>query len=453
MTTSVEEPLPGFDVVIIGGGPAGTSAALTLLKRSDISVLVLEAGNYERAKSGESLSPGVRNLLDYLAVWDDFAAMGPLQTWGNQAAWGGEHLESFDFMFNVHGHGWAIDRSRFERMLAKLVTRRGGRLDCNTRCLSRRQLTADHDQYEGWQLTLRGADEQEYEVRARVVIDAAGRTSRCNDALHHRHDDLVGISALLDVSTTHAPAALTTVETVANGWWYAAPVPGGRVAVSFMSDSDIIHQAKLSRPEHWLSALAETRHIAQLITPTNSDFELRTDPAFSACLVPGTGTGIIATGDAAASFDPLSSGGIPHALATGIQAARVASDRLHGAGLLVSAYEIAIAADFRQYLRTRWRIYSMETRFRGSPFWLRRQTSVALPPESMLIADSQTDSQTIFLPRQVADLIRSAAISPISAAELVGNIGASCPAYPAERLILGVQDMIGNGLAAYPLPA
>lgn len=449
MNCPVEETLPCFDVVIVGGGPAGTAAALTLLKRSDISVLVVEAGNYDRPKSGESLSPGVRNLLDYLAVWDDFAAMNPLQTWGNQAAWGGEHLESFDFMFNVHGHGWAIDRARFERMMASLVTRRGGRLDCNTRCLSQRQLTADRDQYEGWLLTLRSGDDREHEVRARVVIDAAGRTSRGNDALHHRHDDLVGISALLAPSPTHSPAALTTVETVSNGWWYAAPVPDGRVAVSFMSDADIIHQAKLSRAENWLAALAGTHHIAQLITPAGSDFELRTDPAFSACLVPGTGGGIIPAGDAAASFDPLSSGGIPHALATGIQAARVASDRLHGEGLLLSAYETAVAADFRQYLRTRWRIYSMETRFRGSPFWLRRQTPVSLPPESLLIADSHTDSQTIFLPRQVADLIRHAAINPISAAELVGNIGASCPAYPAERLILGVQDMIGNGLATY----
>lgn len=450
MSHSVEETLPCFDVVIIGGGPAGTSAALTLLKRADISVLVVEASNYDRPKSGESLSPGVRNLLDYLAVWDGFAEMNPLETWGNQAAWGSEVLESFDFMFNVHGHGWAIDRTRFERMMASLVIHRGGRLDCNTRCLSRRQLTPDRDQYDGWLLTLRTADDREQRVRARVVIDAAGRTSRCNDALHHRYDDLLGISALLTVPSAHSLAALTTVETVANGWWYAAPVPDGRVAVSFMSDSDIIHQAKLSRPENWLAALARTRHIAQLIAPAGGDFELRTDPAFSACLVPGSGSGIIPTGDAAASFDPLSSGGIPHALATGIQAARVASDRLHGEGRLVAAYESAIAADFRQYLRTRWRIYSMETRFSGSPFWQRRQTSVSLPPESMLIADPHASSQTIFLPRQVADLVRTAAINPISAAELVGNVGASCPAYPAERLILGVQDMIGNGLTTYP---
>ncbi|MCO8163469.1 NAD(P)/FAD-dependent oxidoreductase [Pseudomonas sp. 21LCFQ010] len=453
MTGSVDETIPCFDVVIIGGGPAGTSAALTLLKRTDISVLVVEAGHYDRPKSGESLSPGVRNLLDYLAVWDDFAGMAPLQTWGNQAAWGSEQLASFDFMFNVHGHGWAIDRARFEHMMARLVSQRGGRLECDTRCLAVRQLMPDRDQYDGWQLTLRSSDDREHAVRARVVIDAAGRTSRWNEALHHRHDDLVGVSALLTASATHSPAALTTVETVANGWWYAAPVPGGRVAVSFMSDSDIIHQNKLSRPENWLTALAGTRHIAELINPAESDVELRTDPAFSACLVPGSGGGIIPAGDAAASFDPLSSGGIPHALATGIQAARAASDRLHGEGLLISAYETAIAADFRQYLRTRWRIYGMETRFGTSPFWVRRQTPVSLPPENILIADSHTDSQTIFLPRQVADLIRHTAIKPISAAELIGKVGASCPAYPAERLILGVQDMIGKGLASYPLSA
>ncbi|OSQ47421.1 tryptophan 7-halogenase [Thalassospira alkalitolerans] len=440
MSNTIDDTVPCVDVAIIGGGPAGTSAALTLLKRTDISVLVAESGDYNRLKAGESLSPGVRNLLDYLTIWESFSNLGPVETWGNQAAWGSSELASFDFIFNVHGHGWAIDRNRFERMMAELVEARGGELLRNTRCHSINKTD------DGYLLTLRQPNGTDRHLNARVVIDAGGRTSRWNDSLHHRHDDLVGASTLLPAVSHQPTAAVTTVETCADGWWYAAPVPHGRVAISFMSDSDIIHQRKLSEPDKWFARLKQTHHISRLINLPNAVAEIRVDPAFSACLVPASGTGIIATGDAAASFDPLSSGGIPHALATGIQAARVASDRLHGEGHLFQAYETAIARDFRQYLRTRWQIYSMENRFAKAPFWQRRQTPVSLPPESMLMAIHQERSQTVFIPRQVVDQIIDLAHHPISASELVGRVQSTYPTLPAERVILGVQDMIGNGL-------
>jgi len=441
VTQIIEDMIPCFDVVIIGGGPAGTAAALTLLKRQDISVLVLEAGNYDTPKAGESLSPGIRNLMEYLGIWDDFAKLSSVETWGNQAAWGNQDLGSFDFIFNIHGHGWSIDRTRFEHMLAELVIARGGRVDTNTRSFSVER------QQSLWCISVNDAQGTIRQIHARCIIDAAGRTSRWNNITHQRYDDLVGISTLLPKPSSQDTIDVTTVETCSDGWWYAAPVPDKRLAVSFMSDTDVIHRKKYAQPDEWLAALHKTRHISKLLPSGEQNIALRTDPAFSACLVPASGLDIIPAGDAAASFDPLSSNGIPHAFATGIQAARVASDRLRGEGQLATPYEEAIAKDFHQYLQTRWRIYAMENRFPDSPFWKRRQTAVSLPPESMLVADPSTASRTIFLPRQITDAIVVSAQQPVAAAQLVGHIGKICPTYPAERIILGIQDMIGRGLS------
>ena len=105
-----------LDVAIIGGGPAGTAAALTLAKRGDMAVTVFERGAYDRPKVGESLSPGVRGLLQYLNLWERFEAEQTLSLFGTEAAWGSDTLGSMDFILTLHGAGWALDRRRFERV-------------------------------------------------------------------------------------------------------------------------------------------------------------------------------------------------------------------------------------------------------------------------------------------------------------------------------------------------
>ncbi|MHC4880808.1 MAG: tryptophan 7-halogenase, partial [Planctomycetota bacterium] len=65
-------PKDCFDVVILGGGPAGCAAGLTLLKRDGVSVAIVEASDYTVPRIGESLTPGIRPLLEYLDLWCDF---------------------------------------------------------------------------------------------------------------------------------------------------------------------------------------------------------------------------------------------------------------------------------------------------------------------------------------------------------------------------------------------
>ena len=93
-----------FDVVILGGGPAGTAAGMTLLKREGLSVAVVEASDYTTPRMGESLSPGMRPLLEYLHIWEPFKQEQSLKTFGSQAAWGSDTPSALDYMFTLHGN-------------------------------------------------------------------------------------------------------------------------------------------------------------------------------------------------------------------------------------------------------------------------------------------------------------------------------------------------------------
>src|SRR5262245_23687634 len=121
------------DVAVIGGGPAGTAAALTLLTYSSLRVAVIERSHYEGVRIGETVSPAIRPLLDYLGIPGDALAAQHLPTYGTQAAWGSSALSHRDFLTTGHGDGWHLDRLRFDRLLADAVRERGGTLFTRTR--------------------------------------------------------------------------------------------------------------------------------------------------------------------------------------------------------------------------------------------------------------------------------------------------------------------------------
>lgn len=420
-----------FDVVIIGGGPAGSAAALTLAKRPDISVAILERETYQRPKVGESLSPGVRSLLEYLGVWDTFEATHPIKMLGNEAAWGSDTLGGMDFILTVHGEGWALDRLAFDTMLARQAQARGAQLETNTR-VERCQLAGQH-----WVI-----ETEKGPITARYIIDAAGRVSPfsiAQGAHRQRHDTLTALAARL---SPKGPVAQTAkVEAFELGWFYAAPLPSGEVIVCLFSDAGIVHEERLNAPERWLTHLAATKHIGARLDLSVQPETLEALPAFSSLL---TGLNealpMITAGDAAAARDPLSSSGIPNAMGSGIQAARVAADYLFGEGALRAAYHHALASDHAQYLRTHWKTYQIEKRWLAGDFWRFRSSEIKRRPDTLVVATPDQDT-SIFVPATVARWITAQSVTARTQLDIAQDVRARFPDIPDERLLLAIEDM------------
>jgi len=104
-------PVSGsYDVVILGGGPAGSATALGL-KRSDATcrVALIEKTDYSGLRIGETLPPPARQPLTELGVWDAFLRRSPLESPGTRAAWGSARCHENEFIFSPYGRGWHLD--------------------------------------------------------------------------------------------------------------------------------------------------------------------------------------------------------------------------------------------------------------------------------------------------------------------------------------------------------
>lgn len=358
------------DVAVVGGGPGGCACALMLRGHAPgLSVALVEASRYAGPRIGETLPPPAAVLLRHLGAWDAFRAQGHRAAYGTAAAWGGAEPHDNDFVFQLHGTGWQLDRGAFDAMLAARAQARGVRVLRGTRVAGAAR------EGEGWRLRLSPGGT----LRARFVVDAtgsgAGFARRHGGARHAVHDRLAGFCRFFRETERTDPRTL--VEACANGWWYTAALPGGRRIVACMTDTDLARGMGLEAEDAWFALLrASAPRVARLVRAAEPEGAPVVRAARSRRLRPAAGDGWIAVGDAASTFDPLSSQGVLKALRSGVYAAYAAGDLLaHGDGAGMRRYRTFVEREFEGYLATRRRYYAEERRWPDSAFWRRRHES------------------------------------------------------------------------------
>src|SRR3954471_23510055 len=113
-------------IAVVGAGPAGCAAALTLRRHlPELRVVVVAARGGTRPGVGETVSPGVLPLLAYLGFDAEFRAAGHLPAGGTASAWGSPRVLERDYLFTGRGLGWHLDRSRFDAWLLSRVEAAG----------------------------------------------------------------------------------------------------------------------------------------------------------------------------------------------------------------------------------------------------------------------------------------------------------------------------------------
>lgn len=364
------------DVVVVGGGPGGCAAALALRAHAPgLAVALVEATEYAEPRIGETLPPPAASLLRHLGVWDAFAAQGHRAAYGTAAAWGDSEPYENDFFLQTNGVGWHLDRAAFDGMLAEQAHARGAAVLRGVR------VTGAAREGDGWRLRLSGGGG----MRTRFVVDATGSGAafarRYGGAGNRVHDRLAGFCRFFREREAADPRTL--VEAFADGWWYTAALPGGLRIAACMTDTDLARGLALETEDAWLGLLRETGPCTSaLLESAEPAGEPVVRAARSRRLDAAAGEGWLAVGDAASTFDPLSSQGVLKALRSGIYAAYAAGDLLSkGDDAGMRRYPAFVEREFEAYLRTRAQYYADERRWPEHPFWRRRHAHAPQPAE------------------------------------------------------------------------
>jgi flavin-dependent dehydrogenase len=324
-----------MQVVIMGGGPSGVAAALTLLK-AQIHVTIIEREPFPRYRPGETLHPGIESLLARLGVVDHLHAADYVRHLGVWSGWNGS-MQFVPYGDDANGpwRGYQAVRADFDHRLLESAYTRGA-------AVRNGKVT---------EVLFNGSDEvagvmtSEGPIRATYVIDCTGSAHTLARLLHI---PIVRHSPRLIARFGYANGCFTnptpSICPDHDGWTWIAEVEPHR-----------FQWTRVTEPHH----RPDRAWIPQCFQ------DLEAEPARCADVTwrmaqTLAGPGYFLAGDSAAVLDPSSSHGVLRAIMSGMMAAHLAIRRLcDGADAQVSAltYQNWLSSWYQHDVREMSRAY------------------------------------------------------------------------------------------------
>ncbi len=363
------QPGIDFDVVIVGGGPAG-SACGTLLAREGARVAIVEAGDFTRFRVGETLEASIGPILVRLGMSLNGADWG-LASDGVASVWTDSGIQKRPSILNPFGRAWHVDRRAFDQALFENAGAAGVTLFKNSR------VRGAHRRSGRWHFSII-SDDDALPATAPMVVEATGRTTKSQFASSGSRlwlDRLQGLAILGDDNSTPRQRGSALVEATLDGWWYSAFLPGHKSLAIFLTDADLLPRGKTNVGAFLKSQLQRSYRTrercpfleTQLNFPCWQTFDARS--SFRRVAI---SHGCVAAGDALMALDPLSGHGVVDALKSGVEIAEwLVSGQSDSRTIPVWVQQAS--ARFNEYITQRLRMYDVPRTWTDSAFWRRRR--------------------------------------------------------------------------------
>jgi flavin-dependent dehydrogenase len=298
-----------------------------------------------------------------------------IQNLGMQSYWGSEQVHIVDHLRNPVGLSKSLDRKAFEAYLRASAIKRG--VQCVWPTKLYRSTFEDHK----WNVMTKSDDHKEQHIQATFVIDATGRQSHFAKSLGIKRLHIDKLIACWATLPNKEENKMSTIAATENGWWYSAVVPNNKRILAFQTDSDLIDRSAIKDLDAFIKLSKGNKQINHILENNVDEICFQgTVAANSTRLEHVIGQQWAALGDAAISFDPLSSQGMFNAMASALQLKKllIASDVIHNSTPAKEAqfqgtYTQQINSIWDQYLYHKNLFYKAEMRWTEHPFWKRRQ--------------------------------------------------------------------------------
>ena len=382
-------------IIVIGGGPGGSTVA-TLLARQGFRVVLFERAVFPREHVGESLLPASIPILETLGVIDEVEAAGFTPKYGATMVWGRDP-EPWSWHFAEtnarYPHAYQVWRPTFDHILLRNAARSGVDVREGWRVLD---ASLDGELAE---VTVQRPDGGTERFRADWIVDASGQAGLLARRLALRtHDEFFRNLAVYSYyrgaeRLPEPDAGNIFIEAYEHGWSWAIPLPDDVMSVGVVVDAAWggAQLMERSAAEFYRDQLAQTGRTASLLAAAELLNEPRVIRDWSYTAQRLVGDRYILVGDAACFIDPLFSSGVHLAMSSAVLASAYVTSALREPDLHEPAAAVYTQLYMQQYhqFREMAALFYASNRTSDSYFWeARRITQIAddVSPREAFIA-------------------------------------------------------------------
>ena len=377
------------DAIVVGGGPAGSTAA-TMMARKGVRVLLLERERFPRDHVGESLLPASLPVLEELGVLPAVQGEGFLPKWGATMVWGRDRTP-WSWYFREtnqrYPHSYQVWRPRFDQLLLENARTSGVDLREGHRVT---EVLLEGSRVTGVAYT--GGSGRQGVARASFVVDASGQAGLMGRRLDLRRWDSsfqnLAVYAYFTGARRLTPPDENNIfiESYPAGWFWTIPLHTGQSSVGVVVDSATAQRDIQSRGvegffSDQVAAAPHTSAMLEQATRVSGPFVVK-DWSYVSERV--AGDGYVLAGDAACFVDPLFSSGVHLALTSGVLAAAYVVTGLKDAELGKASASVYQELYYREYghFRELARLFYYSNRTADSYFWEARRVLGDVESES-----------------------------------------------------------------------